>query len=554
MSARFLPAPMRIMMQHAVQRSARKPFAEMLRGGELMYGDYSRYGVTMPNPDDLAKKKGLKVYEQMDRRDEMVASCIRYRIYAGISTGWEIEAASDDPEDQKARDYQLRQLDRMQGSTTNLLINAMDILRMGLVVGEKVYQEIETEGDWSGKQGLHRVAWRDPTSIEFNVDEHGEFPDKEAIWQKRSSSVMGGRGGSSSYIKVDRDAVFYHVHDPRYDNPYGRPPGRAAYRYYFIKEGAWKLWALDLERFGLPIVYGETSADPDSDDVALMKAWLRNLREGLVGVIRPGWKVQMLERKNLGEATFQSAIQGCNRGIARAWQLPELIADTSASGGGAYALGEKHGDTFEWVLSVDRDNLADAINADIIEPTTQWNFRVGNPPKFRFKPFHEEDLAAKAQVFKIANAEIGIPLDDEWVRKELRLAPTREGEETIPGKRSYDGPPQVPGVTKEMQHAYTEMLWEAVHKGGLKPVPTITFGSKPGAQSRVGCAAQRKSRVNDRPLTAVEQLIDFEAINALDDDSELMAQENLGVAVESIARDVEEMVALGKGNGDRPQK
>src|SRR5687768_8636730 len=60
----------------------------------LRFGNQLRY-----NPDDLVGRKGLRIYDEM-RRDEQVKACLNLKIAAVVGPGWHIEPTEETDEAQ----------------------------------------------------------------------------------------------------------------------------------------------------------------------------------------------------------------------------------------------------------------------------------------------------------------------------------------------------------------------------------------------------------------------------------------------------------------------
>lgn len=455
--------------------------------GANVFEGYLDAGIPYDNPDDLVKQKGVMTFRDMWRRDDMVRAAVAYRQLAGISTGWQMEPASDDPADQEPADYAQYALDEMEGSFHQTLVSIQDALVAGFSIHEKVNAPVETEGQWAGKQGIARLKQRSPEYIYFDLDLHGEIKEN-GIWQEARIAHDQDIDGAD-YVKFSREEVIYHVTDPRDSNPFGNSPLRPAYRAYFNRDSTTIAWARYLERYGLPIPIGrypDTGAD-ETHRNTLMNV-LKQMRTALVLVLKRSWDVQFLEQKHEGQvALFERMIAVASRQIARSLLLPALVMETADGGGGAYALGKAQNDQFSWVLRADREALEETINQQLIRPLIRWNFSGVGMPRWRLKPFADEDLKQQAEWLAIlVNQGLAVPEDE--IYKRFRLRKPEEGEEVLEkaatgGNGGGGGfPPEIGAVEPEEQEE-EEMVTMAATKRRFPIEQHINFEATAAEES-----------------------------------------------------------------------
>ena len=517
-----------------VQGPSKRAQVQILKGTPYFEG-YVDGATPYTNPSDLVGKHGLKVWREMMERDDMVGTAYAYIAYATLSTDWDLEMPKDpDAEDKRAAQFVRDALPAMQGSVTQMLLGILDAHPMGFSVGEKIWSDVLTEGEWAGKQPIDKVAHRNPVYLEFKMDEFGNI-EPDGIWQENF------RGTGGPYTHIDVEDVVYHVPDHRDENPYGNTKSRAGYRYYFKKDGALRLWARDMERFGSPLVIGRRPATAIDTDIDDFRKYLRELRDSLVAVLKKDWEVELIERKVGATRVFNDSIKTCNRGIGRALGLPALVLESTDTG--AYALGKEHTDQFTWLLLVIRDALEEVVNTQLIEPMVFHNFAVRRAPRWYLKPFGREDMQAKSEVAKVV-AELGLPLSIAWLRETFGMPQPQDDDDTLIGR------PQVPALVRPdgsrpsdasaemIARDYSEMIWDAAH-GQLAPQRTLTFGEPAVAR---------------RPLTPLETHFDFDEINSQDKEGEDVSAGNMGLILETIAKDVETSYASGEARRGRLKK
>ena len=147
------------------------------------YGRIQRY-----NPDELVGKKGLTIYRKM-AVDEQIKSAVYTKMFAVLSSGWEIQPAKLPEEEaemaEETRGFVEWNFEEMEGHFDSKLQEALTALIYGYAVGERVYHLIDY-GKFAGKIGLKDIKFRRPESIDFETDEHGNLLDDGIIQgQKR---------------------------------------------------------------------------------------------------------------------------------------------------------------------------------------------------------------------------------------------------------------------------------------------------------------------------------------------------------------------------------
>lgn len=512
--------PAEVALAEEANKQAHRAWVEVLKGTAVLE-DFISDSLPYQHPDTLVGKKGVGIFREMMDRDDAVSSAISYLGLAALSTGREIVPASEDGADIEAADFATDAMNALKGSPNQMLLSILDSIGMGFSVGEIVWAEMNgPETDWPNKQWMGAIKPRNPAYIEFKLDEHDEIV-KDGVWQLDNSGT---------YTKVDLSEVVYHVHDTRDGSPYGRTPSRRAYNPYFTRDGARKLWGRFMERYGVPTAWVKYPTNAEPADIARAKAAAKELRSTLSGAFDEGWQFELLEAKADQHKLFADAISESTRSIYRAYLVPSLVTESSEVG--AYALGKMHNDQFIWILKFIRDSLMETVQTQIINPLIRHNFDVRKFPKFKFKPFAQEDLLAKANMAKILS-ETGVPLSVPKLRENFGdvVADADEEEENILIGRQPAGP--VPEVAAS---EFTEIAWDAAHRQ-LPAQRTFSF------------AASQKSRL--QASREADDLADSVGSNFSSDIAETLWGSAAGMAIADAAEILETQV--GKGNGGRPQ-
>ena len=179
--------------------------------------------IPMANPDTLASRKGLRIYEEM-RNDDQVKAALALKKLAVTSSGWLLEPADQGDEAegltgdaQEVADFAEYALSTMDASVEEALLQVLSALDFGFSVSEVIFRPVAEAGPFKGKIGLRNVKTRSPHDFWFEVDpfdnllENGirQFERRYPLWK-----------------------FLVYSHQKEFGNWYGRSDLREAYRCY----------------------------------------------------------------------------------------------------------------------------------------------------------------------------------------------------------------------------------------------------------------------------------------------------------------------------------
>ena len=463
------------------------------------------------NPDALvAKKGGLDIYKSM-LDDDQVKACVTMKKYAIISSGYTIDAASEEKADQEAKEFVEYALgDGLPGTFQQNLLDILSALSYGFSCSEMVYKYYDPgQSDFPGKIGLQAIKTRPPHSFEFDTDERGNL--KKLL-----------QHGPKGDVELDPAKMIIMSYNAEFGNWYGTSDLKAAYRSYFAKDMLIKFWNIFLERFGMPPVIGwYPRGATEAEQKALFKI-IKNFQAKNAIKLAEGFKIELLEAVRQGTAGYEAAIDKHNIMIARALLLPDLLGFSGSSKDvGSFALGQKHFDIFTMILANLRENLEALILDQLIRPLVAMNYNVKNFPKLKFKPLTEEN---KSDILKlwfdaVDKGVVKVQENDEaHVREVLKFPEIDENDEGRQEKPPV--PPVVPPIPGQT-------LPEPGKPGQVPPLPEPPE-PKPG----------KKEFKLHRALTPYEKKCNFAEINDSLDTIELDMAQKLGAVVKDIKDDV----------------
>lgn len=372
------------------------------------------------NPDLLAVKKGgLHIYKQM-REDDQIKACMKLKKAAATTAGWEFKEEIGEEEHRNFCTVVLAQMKGTPEGAINEMLSAFDY---GFSLQEKIYSYMD-QGAFKGKIGLSELRPKSPTRIEFRIDKMGNLPP-DGILQRQDNG---------KYIVLPQDKFLLYTYQKEFDNFYGESDLKAAYRPYFVKANVLRYWAIYLERFGLPIVKGQTKAGRITDTQRTeYETIVKKIQAGLSVLLPPEITMDLLESVRIDRTAFQQALDACNIAIARAVLIPQLIGFVPHSGVGAYAKAETELKVFDWILKDINRNVEDALNEQLFQPLVEMNFGPQEEyPRFHIKPLKDEDknrLVAAWSEAVARGAVTSTTKTESYVRKLLAFPEVDEEEE-----------------------------------------------------------------------------------------------------------------------------
>lgn len=392
--------------------------------GEISLRDalYPRGTLWSPyNPDIFVMRKGgMAVYDKM-RRDEQVKACQWIKRLSVLCSGWNVEAASDQPVDTEPSDFVNDCLIRIPGTLEERIKNILSGMDYGYSITEKVWGLIN-DGNFKGKIGLLALKTRKPHNWDFDTDQYGNLKPK-GLWQ------LNGQW------KYEPDKFIVYSHNREFDNWYGTSDLQAAYRSWWSKDVILKFWNMFLERFGMGIPYlhpGEGRSTIPEPAFTNLKNAIFNLQNNTAIAQQSGEaKLEILESTRRGTGEFDKAIQYYDRAISRALLMPSGLGIADESAPGSLARSQVHFDLWLWIMLDLRKTTEELINEQIIKELVDYNYQVTDYPKFKFNPVDEAEKVELAKLWleAIKGNAVHPDSDDELHLRTILKFPERDRDE-----------------------------------------------------------------------------------------------------------------------------
>jgi phage gp29-like protein len=371
---------------------------------------------------ELSFPRSIAVYTRM-RRSDATVQALELAITLPIrATDWDVQPASNDPTAKEAADLVY---DNLFGGMTHtfddFLRDALLALFYGFVVFEKVFEERDAYIVW------RKFAPRHPQTIErFLFDETGGLAGVRQVGFDPQ--------GRFRQVDIPIDKLLVFIWRRELGNPYGVSVLRAAYKHWFLKDLAYKLQAIALERWAVGIPVGKVPAGTSEQDKQTFLQMLEAMRghERAAMVLPEDYSVELIgaEAGQRANQAFVEAIQHHDTMIVKSVLAQFLNLGTGDVG--SWALSRDHSQLFLMGLNSVAQWFADHINRYAIPQLCRLNFGEDftDFPELTFADLRlvlQREVLAEA-ISKLVQTGILTPDRSlqEWVRDVFDLPPLPE--------------------------------------------------------------------------------------------------------------------------------
>lgn len=378
----------------------------------------SLQGELMPYvPDSLVAAKGAKIYAKM-MRDDQVKAVMRFKQYGIVARGYSFDKEAENAEHEKMAEFFQAVIVKIKGSWRSAMLGVLSCMETGYSVSEEVFAPIEWEERtyW----GLKAIKLRPFNTFRFKLDKHGNI-------EKIEQDILNG----AERVTIPLDKVIHMVHQPMVDEIYGESDLRACYRDYWSKDIIIKMRNIFLERFagGLATVEMSKAITPKAQ--AGIERFLSNISARAGATFPEGAKLELHSPKSTD--AFEKGIAQCDKAIAKACLVPNLLGLSEQGSTGSYAQSKTQFDAFMFILDELAEELEEILNEQIFKQLALWNFGTEDFPRFKFDPLSDAQIMALterwADLIHKGAAE-RTEEDENWVRKLLGAPEKPEEDET----------------------------------------------------------------------------------------------------------------------------
>ena len=357
-------------------QEAKRPPLQGLKVEEKSFR--SILGVADENPDEVLRKKGVKIYDEMEAKDAHLYSVYQTRKLAVSRIPWEIVPASDRQRDKDIADFVLTVIDDAKGIFSEDIFQLMDAVGKGFAVLEIVWKEIKT-GPYKGKWGIEELV--------FHPQKYWAFKDKR--FHGITESEIFFKEAGVSLKKVPWTKVIHYAYDAQ-DSLYGRAAFKPNYWIWWFKKESLKFWICFLEKYAGPTVIGQfPQGTPKTEQDALLEI-LESIQKETAVAIPDHLSVSLLEASRSAPASYRDLIDFCNAEISKAI----LGATQTVEEGrrGSYALSRAHSQVRQERVEADGIAIADVLQQQLVKRIVDFNFVTDRYPQILLRfPWKEQE-------------------------------------------------------------------------------------------------------------------------------------------------------------------
>lgn len=384
---------------------------------------------------ELAGRKGVQVYREMDRNDDTVGAIMfAIKLLVRHAT-WRVEPGGDSAKDKEAAEFVESCMNDMQSTWTDTVSEILSFLVYGWSFHEIVYKRRlgkTRNKNASSKYTDGLIGWQKLPIRSQDTLFRWEYDDKDNLL---GMTQMPPPDYGLLTIPINK-ALLFRTESAK-DNPEGRSILRNAYRSWYFKRRIQEIEAIGIERdmAGYPVIHAPEGIDIwDGEDpdmvkiyaslVAMVKNIRRNEHEG--SVLPHGFELELLSSGGQRQFDTNAVISRYNTSIAMT-----VLADFLMLGHqqvGSFALSSDKTEMFSVAIGAFLDIICETFNSQGIPQLIDLNgihFEgITDYPQLAHGEVEDVDITKLSTYIKDMTG-VGIIIPDEeledYVRKVAKL-------------------------------------------------------------------------------------------------------------------------------------
>lgn len=391
----------------------------------------------------LKGRKAIEVYKEMSVNDEIIGAILFAIEMLVKQAEFYIEAASNDPKDQEAKEFIEECFEDLNPGWDATLTEILSFLTYGWSIHEICYKrrnglsedKCESSKYTDGLIGWAKFATRAQDTLYKWV--YNEHDDLIAFVQ------MTPPDSQIRSIPIKK-CLHFRTRSQK-ENPEGQSILRSSYRSYYFKSRFQVIEGIGVERdlAGLPILKPDPNSDIfNEDDLEMVakrqwaQAVITNLRrDELEGVLLPnGWEIELLASSGSRQFDVGAIIERYDKKIAQT-VLADFIT-LGHDGTGSYALSQNKTNTFFLAISSYLDIIVEVINNQAIPALINLNgdhfSGITDYPTMSHSKIEKRDLAElSSYITSLVGCGVLSPDNEleKYLRQEADLPDFIEGDE-----------------------------------------------------------------------------------------------------------------------------
>jgi hypothetical protein len=314
-------------------------------------------------------------------KEPVIKSAFMGKLLAVMSLDLQVDPASEKPRDKEIASFIEDSLRRCAGGPAEIIWSILfGALLEGNGIAEKVWGRIN-RGKYRGRPTIRALKAKDSHDYQIEIDEFN------------NPTLVRSRRTADEYPMTD---FTFFSHMAAFSNPIGMSDLRAVYRAGWMLDTVWKLRAIGLERFTLPIFMSKYPAGRNDIRDSINDAVKKAKALGYLTVPQEA-AVEAIEMASKSGSDFDAAIKGLQEECFIAIQGATLqaLAGNVTEGRGDSSVHKTTSELFVWYLSV---AAATVINDQYIPDVTDLNYADADYPVCWLGGVNDGDLKAALEL------------------------------------------------------------------------------------------------------------------------------------------------------------
>lgn len=290
----------------------------------------------------------LELAEDMEERDLHYAGVLSIRKLQVAGLDITVEAASTDPDDEKAAELAREVIGR--DAFQDELVDVLDAVGKGYSASEIIWDT--SEGQWMPSQ----IRREDPRHFEF---------DRERLDRLQLR-------GDDGLEELKPFGWIVHRHKAKSGLTIRGGLARAVAWSYLFKSFTVKDWAIFAEAYGQPLRVGKYDPGASEGDKDALLDAIINIGTDFGAIIPTGMQIEFIQANIQGShELFEKRADWIDRQVSKV--VLGATGAVDAPTGGGYASSKVHDGVRDDIEKADARQLAATLNRDLVRPTVDLN-------------------------------------------------------------------------------------------------------------------------------------------------------------------------------------
>lgn len=349
---------------------------------------------------------------EMRRRDGQARALVRLFILPILSAfadgEWIAPKGDDAADDEVEFANNMWNLPPQAGGMTTSKSAVLKKMLQGLTDGFAVFEEVRQvpeDGPLKGKIVLRKLAYRDPRTIRFRVDDKGGF---NGIRQ------VANINGQALDVVIPKEKVFYWTCNAEENPFYGVSMFESAYYHYEIKKKLYYIAHLAAQFAAVPGRIGKIPKGADPRQVQGFKQSLMNFAFNTAMIAPDGYDVTPFN----GHSGFDfiKLIDHHNHMMSKSVIASFLDSEQRAT---LIEVGrvDPNSDFFVMALESLMDDIAEHLTTYLMPKYIDWNFGTKKYPIFKFSQLSDTAKGTIKELFQSVVTSSVLNSTPEFVRE-----------------------------------------------------------------------------------------------------------------------------------------